>query len=273
MSKNGKIVGIIQARLGSKRLPAKVLREVKGKPLLQHMIERLSTSKYLSKIVIATTTNPVDDSLESFAKTNNYLCYRGSEPDVLDRFYKSAIHFGAGTVARFCSDCPIIDPYYVDKVIEAFLENRDTICLACNKMPFTFPDGFDVEICDMVTLETVWKNAKKKTEREHVFPYLYAHPERFPILNIEYEGEELFHTHRFTLDYEEDFVCIKQVIENLFDVNQVFGLADVLQLTRKKPFILELNQMHLPDKSVTLAIDPGHSPADNKTIGATEGEI
>jgi spore coat polysaccharide biosynthesis protein SpsF len=262
MNKN--VVGIIQARLGSTRLPGKILKKVKGKTLLQHMVERLSHSKYMHKIVIATTTNPIDDALELFAKRNRYLFCRGSESDVLDRFYKAAIHFNADIVVRLCSDCPIIDSYYVDEIIRVFLNNMENISLVCNKMPFTFPDGFDAEVCSFETLETVWKNASTSYEREHVFPFLYFRPEQFPIINVEYKGDSLFHTHRFTLDYKEDYLCIKEVIENLYDVKPLFGLGDIIKLTKEKPEILEMNSMHLPDKSVTLAIDSGHSPFDNR---------
>jgi spore coat polysaccharide biosynthesis protein SpsF len=267
MSKSmSETVGIIQARLGSTRLPGKVLREVNNKPLLQYMIERLENSKYLNKIVIATTTSTSDDELVEFAKRNGYLHYRGSEQDVLDRFYKAGIKYKADVIVRFCSDCPLIDPHYVDIVVKKFLENYNRISIVCNKMPFTFPDGFDVEVCSMATLDTIWKKASSEYEREHVFPYAYLNPNSFPIINVEFEGHNLFHTHRFTLDYVEDFFCIKEILERLYDSNPKFGLDDILKLVEKYPEILEINKIHLPDKSVKLAVDPGHSPADNRII-------
>ena len=264
ISNNEKIVGIIQARMGSTRLPKKVLREVKGKPLLQYMLERVSKSKYLNQIVIATTTNPADDIIELFARQTGYPVYRGSESDVLDRFYKTAIQFKADIIVRFCSDCPIIDPAVVDKIIGIFLANKAKIALVCNKMPFTYPDGFDTEVCSLTTLEYVWQRAQSSYDKEHVFTFLYRNPELFPIINVEFEGGDLFHTHRFTLDYEADFHCIKAVIDNLYGNNPLFGLYDILKLTQLKPQILELNKIHLPDKAVRLAIDPGHSPPDNR---------
>lgn len=262
------IIGIIQARLGSTRLPKKVFREVKGKALLQHMVERLSKSAYLDKVVIATTDNPIDNAIELFAKARGYPCFRGSESDVLDRFYKCATYFKADVIARFCSDCPIIDPCYVDVIIDAFLANEKKASIVCNKMPFTFPDGFDTEVCSMSTLERIWKNAKTVKDREHVLTYAYSHPELFPVKNVEFKGKELFHTHRFTLDYEEDFQCIKEVIDNLYDTNPFFGLKDVIELTEKKPGILDINRSHLPAGVVSLAIDQGHSPRNNKERSA-----
>jgi spore coat polysaccharide biosynthesis protein SpsF (cytidylyltransferase family) len=258
------IIGIVQARMGSTRLPNKVLMQVKGKPLLQHMVERLATSKYLSKTVIATTTEPGDDVIEFFATQNGYPVFRGSESDVLDRFYQTATYYKSDIIVRFCSDCPLIDPSLVDKIIEIFLQHQERIALVGNKMPFTFPDGYDVEVCSIRTLERIWKEANQKTDREHVFTYLYRNPELFPILNVEYEGGDLFHTHRFTLDYEEDFDCIRKVIENLCDHNPAFGLSEVIKLAKADPSILEINSMHLPGEAVRFAIDAGHSPKDNR---------
>ena len=258
------IVGIVQARMGSSRLPQKILLEVKGKPLLQHMVERLLQSKYLDKIVIATTINTLDDIIEKFAIEKGYYFYRGSEHDVLDRFYQTAKKFNATVIVRFCSDCPIIDFHYVDKIIKTFLENEKKISLVCNKMPFTFPDGYDTEVCSFATLERLWNEVTEIGDREHVFPYLYCNNDIFQIINVEYEKGNLFNSHRFTLDYEEDLECIKHVINNLYDSNHFFTLEDVLRLVNGKPEILKINAMHLPDTSVRRAIDSGHSPLDNR---------
>lgn len=267
MNEQGKnVVGIVQARMGSSRLPQKILRKVKDKPLLKHMIERLLRSKYLTKVVIATTTNVLDDAIEQFALANGYLFFRGSENDVLDRFYQTSKQFQADTIARFCSDCPIIDVHYVDKIIKTYLDHDGNLDMVCNKMPFTFPDGYDTEVCSAKTIETIWREASLDSDREHVFPFLYRNAKRFSVANVEYEGGNLFNSYRFTLDYEEDFKCIEAIINELHDSNPFFGLEEVLKLVAENPQIIAINAMHLPSASVRLAIDEGHSPRDNRTV-------
>ena len=171
---------IIQARMGSSRLPGKVLmKSGNGMPLLYHVINQLRYCSKVKNLVIATTTNQEDDSIEKFANDNSVNIFRGKEKDVLDRYFQCAKKYSFSTIVRITSDCPLIDPQIVDKVIERFFSgNYD---YATNTLIRTFPIGTDVEVFSFSVLETAWKNAQLPSEREHVTPYIYNHPEIFNI--------------------------------------------------------------------------------------------
>jgi spore coat polysaccharide biosynthesis protein SpsF len=189
-------LAIIQARMSSSRLPGKVLIDIAGKPLLQHMLERVQKAKYLDGIVIATTTHPSDDILEQFCQAQNISCFRGSLPDVLDRCYHAASQFHADVIIRLTADCPLIDPRVIDLTMDVFLGNPlphnpsafstlhdqyslDTFSFdfVANRLPppwkRTLPIGLDVEVCSFESMQRAVKEADQPYQREHVMPYLY----------------------------------------------------------------------------------------------------
>lgn len=239
------IVAIIQARMGSTRLPGKVMKEILGRPMLWHMINRLEKSKLIEKMVIATTTNEKDKVILEFARKHNLESYTGSEDDVLDRFYQTAKKCGARTIVRATPDCPLIDPELVDKIIGYYLENQDKLDHVCNGL--SFPDGIvETAVFSFAALERAWKEARLASEREHVTPYIRNHPEIFRTATIE-NDEDLSHI-RLTVDDERDFRLVTEVFKNLYREGEIFHLKEILDLLRRKPELLEINRTTIRDE-------------------------
>ncbi|GMU96837.1 cytidylyltransferase domain-containing protein [Ignavibacterium album] len=239
------IVTVIQARTGSSRLPNKVLLPLSGKSLLERMVERVKWSELAGKIVVATTEEESDNIIEKICKKNNLLLYRGNTQDLLDRHYQAAKLFNAEAVVKIPSDCPLIDFRIIDKVISYFIENSDKYDFVSNLHPATYPDGNDVEIMHFDVLEYAWKNANRKLEREHTTPYIWENPDKFRIGNVEWEtGLNYSMTHRFTIDYPEDYEFIKLVYDELYFKNPRFGLIDILDLLESKPELKTINEKY-----------------------------
>jgi spore coat polysaccharide biosynthesis protein SpsF len=240
-----KIVTVIQARTGSSRLPQKVLMSICDKPLLIRMIERVKAAQLSGQIVVATSTDKDDDVIEELCSKENIDCYRGDLNDLLDRHYQTAKKYNADAVAKIPSDCPLIDPHIIDKVYKYFIDNFDKYDFVSNLHPATYPDGNDVEIMSFKTIETAWKEAKRKLEREHTTPFIWENPDRFKIGNVEWEtGMDFSTKHRWTIDYEEDYVFIRTVYEELYHKNPSFSIYDILSLLQEKPFIYEINSKY-----------------------------
>ena len=207
---------VTQARSGSTRLPGKVLKEIGGKTLLQIHLERLRKCKNISEIIVATTVTEEDSIIYNNAIDWGFTASRGSELDVLDRFYQAVKDKNADWIVRVTSDCPLLDPVLVDKVI-AFVQEKDRD-YGSNGLIENFPDGQDIEVFKFSALEMAWKNAKLKSEREHVTPYIRNHSENqgdnlFTMIN--YPCEYDFSKIRMTVDEPKDFDLIKCLIENL----------------------------------------------------------
>ncbi len=234
------IAAIVQARMGSTRLPRKVLKKVVGKPLLEHIVERLKRSKKLEKIIVATTSAPADKPIVEFCERNNIDYFIGSENDVLDRYYQAAKKFRVNPVVRITADCPLIDPVVVDKILDYFLRNRGKLDFASNTIKRTYPDGLDVEVFSFETLERTWSEAKHGFDREHVTPFMCNNPDKFRVANV--ENDQDLSGLRWTVDYPEDFEMVKLVFENLYKKKGVFLMDDVIKLLKKKPEIAEINK-------------------------------
>ncbi|MDH7604644.1 MAG: glycosyltransferase family protein [Melioribacter sp.] len=236
------ISAIVQARTGSTRLPNKIFKELCGKPILWHVINRLSYSKLISQIIIATTILPEDDTIEEFCKINNILFYRGSSDDVLSRYYETAKKFNAEIIIRITSDCPVIDPQIIDKMINNFFDfyDKEKIDYMSNTIIRTFPRGLDAEIFPFNVLEKTHLEAKQNYEREHVTPYIYQHPEIFKIKNFACEKDYSFH--RWTVDTIEDFELIEKIYESLYKENDIFYFEDILKLFEKYPDLVNINK-------------------------------
>jgi spore coat polysaccharide biosynthesis protein SpsF len=243
---NFKIATIIQARTGSTRLPNKVLYSAAGKPLLLQMVERVRKAKHCGTVIVATTNNIEDDTIVDLCEKNNIECFRGHTTDLLDRHYKVAQKYNANIVVKIPSDCPLIDPKIIDRVIGYFIENIDIYDFVSNLRPPTYPDGNDVEVMSFDVLKYIWKEAKLDYEREHTIPYIWTHPQLFSIGNVEWNsGFDYSKSHRWTLDYEEDYTFIRLIFEELFNKNPNFGLYDILNLIENKPFLSKINNKHV----------------------------
>ncbi|NWK06319.1 glycosyltransferase family protein [Marine Group I thaumarchaeote] len=227
---------IIQARMGSSRLPGKALmKSDSGKPLLYYVTNQLRYCSKVKNLVIATTTNQEDDEIEKFANNNSINVFRGKEKDVLDRYFQCAKKHSFSTIVRITADCPLIDPQIVDKVIEQFFsENCD---FATNTLTRTFPIGTDVEVFSFSALNKAWENAQLPSEREHVTPYFH-NKENFKIINV--ENDKNISNLRLTVDRIEDFELIKQILNNI-SINPIH-LEDVLELFSRKPELIEINK-------------------------------
>lgn len=234
-----RVVIISQARMTSTRLPGKVLKEVLGKPLLEYQIERLRQAKLADELVIATTTNDTDQPIVELCEHLGVAYYRGSEEDVLSRYYEAATNFRADVVVRVTSDCPLIDPGIVDEAIGLYIDNRDKYDYVSNTLQRTYPRGLDAEVFSIKALEKAYKEAREKPEREHVTPYVYRRPELFRLAN--HSGAVDYSQHRWTVDTPEDFELIRLILQELHPVNNRFTWLDVLDLLSKHPEWVEIN--------------------------------
>ena len=233
------VTAIVQARMGSSRLSGKVLKEILGKPVLWHLINRLKRSKIIDKIVIATTTKEKDKPILKLAEEMGIDSFAGSEDDVLDRYYQAAKRFNADIIVRITADCPLIDPELVDKVIRRYLENNDGFDYVHSGL--SYPDGIvETEVFSFLALERTWREAKLASEREHVTSYIWKNPILFRIDVVENE-DDLSHI-RLVVDDEQDFKLVSEVFRNLYKESEIFHLKDVLHFLNKRPGLLDLNK-------------------------------
>jgi len=235
------IGAIIQARMSSTRLPGKMAKNVQGRTLLEWVILRAKKIKNVDKVVLATTVKKDDDVLEGIAKQNRILVFRGSDDDVLDRFYQTAKRFNLNSIVRITGDCPVLDVKIAQVVIDFYLKNRKKFDYVSNSHPPTFPDGLDVEVFSFAALEKSWHKAKLKSEREHVTPYIVNHPEIFRIYNVYKKGKDLSAL-RLTLDEQNDLILIRKIYRALCPKKEFFGLKEIVGLLNKKPELLKINQ-------------------------------
>jgi spore coat polysaccharide biosynthesis protein SpsF len=240
-----KVTVVIQARSGSTRLPGKVLLCAAGAPLLQRMVERVCAARTPSEVVVATTTLPVDDEICEIARCAGVDAIRGHATDCLDRHVTAARTTGADAVVKIPSDCPLIDPATVDRVIDAFVHEFD-VDYVSNLHPPTWPDGFDVEVMTRGALETAWREATRPLDREHTTPFLWDNPERFVTRNVAWEtGVDASARYRLTLDYHEDYTVIRGVYDELWSPGRHFTLAEILEVLDARPALRAHNAMHI----------------------------
>jgi spore coat polysaccharide biosynthesis protein SpsF len=237
-----KVVAIIQARMGSTRLPGKVLRQLAGKSVLAHVIGRVSEVRAIERTVVATTTADIDDAVAREAQLRGTSVYRGSETDVLDRYYRAAIEQSAATIVRITSDCPLLDPVVVSAMLHAFdraAASGDPFDYISNGLRRTFPRGLDAEIFTMAALARAHRAARAPYEREHVTPYIYEHPNEFRIHS--YESSVDLSRHRWTLDTEEDYAMLSRVFGALASQGQSLTTEAVLRYLGEHPDVVRLN--------------------------------
>ncbi len=223
-------LALIQARMGSSRFPGKVLEDLSGHPVLWQVVNRVRKARSLDKVVVATTAEKIDDPIARFCEQEGIACFRGSEPDVLDRFYRAAKANAADVVVRITADCPLIDPAVIDKVVARY--ERGDCDYASNAMRYTYPDGLDTEVFSFVALERAWHEARKASEREHVTPYLRT--DAFRTANVESETPVSPAQYRWTVDHPQDLQFVRKVYE-AFSANGDFGFREVFDLLKERP--------------------------------------
>lgn len=264
-----KTIAIIQARMGSSRLPGKVLLDIAGKPMIQHVIERTRLSRSLDSVIAATTTDPSDDPIVAFAASISIPCTRGSLHDVLDRYYQAAQTHSAEVIVRITADCPLIDPQVIDQTVallgianyelgsaQSLIPNLQ-FDFSCNRLPppFTrsFPIGLDAEACTFTALERAWREATETFHREHVMPFIYEGTHLTPETPHLAQGTsqrgfhiaQLHHTPnygdlRWTVDTPEDLTFIREIFARL-DGKTDFTWYDVLEIIQQHPELAQIN--------------------------------
>jgi glutamate-1-semialdehyde 2,1-aminomutase len=236
MIQSNKVIAIIQARMGSTRLPGKVMKLVNGVPLIELLLHRLSKSKEIDEVVLAAPKGSLNNPLTSHVKSLGYKVYQGSENDVLDRYYQVALQQKATIVVRITGDCPLIDPKVVDTVVKAFkLNNVDYVC---NIEPPTYPDGLDVEVFSFSALKTAWKEAETFGDREHVTQYIRKSG-KFKVKNI--SNKENLSNERWTVDELEDYKVVESIFEYFSPVLD-FSWQEALKLKKIRPDIFSENK-------------------------------
>jgi len=233
---------IIQARMGSSRLPGKVLINVDNKPILLHLITQLKFSKKIEKIVIATTNMPQDDKIINFAKINKIDFFRGSNSNVLDRFYNCCKKFSIDVIIRITADCPLVDPEIIDKMVEKYQSGKYDY--VSNTIHRTFPFGAEVEVFSLNALEFAWKNAKSELDKEHVSIFIRRDTKN---RKMNFQNKENLSQLRWTLDYPEDLQVISEIILKI-KKNPIL-LNDILKLIKKEPHIININKNIKIDKN------------------------
>jgi len=234
-----KVVAIIQARMGSTRLPGKVLMDLAGEPMLARVVERTGRAETLDEVVIATTVEPADADIVELCAARGWPCFRGSQDDVLDRYYRAAVERQADVVVRITSDCPLIDSGVVDRVVGEFLRNQPNVDYASNTLdPRTFPRGLDTEIMGFDALERAWHNANDPPSREHVTPYIHGHPEQFRLVAVR---NDVDYSHmRWCVDTPEDRDLVLQIYEHFG--HDRFSWQEVPAVLQEHPQWMELNR-------------------------------
>ena len=252
-----RILAIIQARMGSSRLPGKVLLPIFGQPMLVRVVERARQARSLNNVVIATTTEASDDPVEDLCLERGYSCWRGSLHDVLDRYYQAARAFKADVVVRVTGDCPLIDAGLIDQVVDVFygrisvdgrpLSGADRAAAApydftANRLPppwkRTYPIGLDTEVCSFQVLERAWNEALQPHHREHVMPYLYEQPGRFRVCVV--DSPQDFGYMRWTVDTADDLEAVRQIYAH-FPGRDHFSWLEVLDLLQRQPALARIN--------------------------------
>jgi spore coat polysaccharide biosynthesis protein SpsF len=236
-----KTVGIIQARMGSTRLPGKVLINILGNPMLYYVINRLKHCKYLDDVIVATSDELSDDAIVQYCIENNVNYFRGSENDVLSRFVLAASNFDADIIVRVTADCPLIDPLIVDNVICKHIENNADY--SSNFYDRYYPRGVDVEVINFSVLKEINSKNLEKHHREHVTPYIYENPNKYKIHSEKATGKFIRPDLRITVDTKEDLLLIRKIYLNLYTENNIFTLADVIDLLEKKPELIAINRV------------------------------
>ena len=235
-----KVTIIIQARMGSTRLPGKVMSEISGEPMLWHLIDRVKKCRNIDQIVVATTTNKEDRVVKELAEKSGVKVYCGSESDVLDRYYQTAMLHGADVIVRITADCPLIDPYLIDRMVKYFEDNRDKLDYVGMGEPNPYPDGLDTEVFSFKILEKTWKEAKLKSEREHVTPYIWKNTDLFRIGSIPLDKD--LSMLRWTVDEEKDLRFVREVYKHLYKEGSLFATEEILELLLRMPELLDINR-------------------------------
>ena len=230
------VLAILQARMSSSRLPGKVMMEILGEPMISLQIERIKRAKKIDKLILATSNQEEDNKLEEVCKNIGLYCFRGSLDNVLDRYYNAALTFNPIHIVRLTGDCPLIDPKIIDEVIDYHIsENSDFTSNAAPNQRL-IPDGLDAEVIKFKILEKIRKKELSKEQKEHVTLYFYENLKEFNFKIYAHKGKDLS-SHRWTVDYLEDFNFVEKIYSKLYHQKNDFNTEDILNLLEKNPHL------------------------------------
>lgn len=217
------------------------MKDILGKPMIGHLLDRVKLSQMIDKIIVATSGLSENDGLCDYVKKIGFDIYRGSEDDVLDRYYQTAKLFNANVIVRITADCPLIDPRVVDQIIQYYLDHKQEVDYVSNTTAPTYPDGLDTEVFSFDALAKAWNEARRQTEREYVTSYIWKNGKRFRLANVAYQND--FSFMRWTVDEERDFLFVKRIYEELYQGgNEIFYMEDIINFLKAHPEVMLLNQ-------------------------------
>ena len=252
-------IAFIQARMGSIRLPNKVMKTVNGKPLIEYLLLRVAKAKLIDKVVVASSVNSNNDPLVSFVNSLGFETYRGSEQDVLSRFYEAAKFHKATTVLRITADCPLVDPNLIDSLIEEYFNSGTDY--ATNTLPPTYPDGLDIEVFSFQSLERAYQEAVAPNEREHVTPYI-RYSGQFKIHNtvnkIDYSDR------RWTVDEVDDFEVVSNIFQ-YFHPDIYFDWENIIKIENLRPEMFQKNKHIKRNEGAEITDEEKLQKRDSKT--------
>jgi spore coat polysaccharide biosynthesis protein SpsF (cytidylyltransferase family) len=231
------VFALIQARTGARRLSNKVLLDLGGKTVLEHVISRVNRAKTINEAVVVTTVSKEDLKIVELVSQKGIRVLCGSEDDVLDRYYQAARLLNAQHIVRITADCPVIDADVIDQVVNYYFKSKADYC--SNALSQTFPDGLDVEVFSFDALAKAWKNTRLSSEREHVTPYIRNHQQMFKVVSVDHPVN--LGAHRWTLDEKKDYMFLKELFDGLYRKNTYFGMNDILRFLEKNPKIININ--------------------------------
>jgi spore coat polysaccharide biosynthesis protein SpsF len=231
------VVAIIQARNGSTRLPNKIFLKLMDKFLLYHVVERLKPSQEINNIVVATTTSSNDNSVQEWCLKNSIDFYRGSEKNVLGRYYHAALKYKADIIIRITADDPFKDYRLIDEAVKILKKNKYDF--VCNNNPVSFPEGLDVEVLSMDALTKSFFNSTSNFEKEHVTQYIHRNKSRFKTFNI--KNNKNYSHYRWTIDTKDDYLFATEIYNYLYINNKIFLTENIYKLLEKKPKLLKIN--------------------------------
>jgi len=222
--------------MGSSRRRGKVMAEIAGRPMLEHVVRRAQRATTLELVVVATSDHPNDDAVAQFCSNTDIPCFRGSEDDVLDRYYQAGRKYKADPIVRLTADCPLLDPVVIDQVVEVF--RSGDYDYVSNALEPTYPDGLDAEVLRFRALEQAWQEARWQTEREYPTAYIFKHPELFRLRNVRHDVD--LSDLRWTVDEPDDLEFVRRVYQHL-GPEPSFGMQEILNLLRQHPELKQIN--------------------------------
>jgi spore coat polysaccharide biosynthesis protein SpsF len=240
------IVAILQSRMNPKRLPHKAILSLGGKPLLLTTVERIRTCRLISMLVVSTTNETIDDQVYQICKKEQITVFRGDKKNQLNTDYKIALKYDADVLLKLSVDTPLIDPSIITRLLKYYIENQYKYDYVSNLNPASYPEGNEVEVISISSLKKAWELAETSNERSNLTLFIINNSDKFRLGNVIWEaGYNYSKSHRWILEYEEDYVFIKKIFDELYYENPIFNIYDILSLLDRQPHLKYINSKYL----------------------------